>query len=506
MTESTQDHRKLARGVLVNVLGMAAKTSRVLYLILFSRWLGAELFGVYLLAFAIAELVSKIALLGLDKGAMFIAGVLKGQNRGDEIREQVERLVLMVLLTGGLGAGLLYLFSDSIAVGLLGKPMLAGQLRAFCLWIPGTCGTYTLILAIRATLDLRYEVYVQSVVEPLLVLVFGAVALLANLGVRGVGYANSAASVVTFAFAFYCFRRVFPVRAVTKPPSKIAWKSVWANGFPMGMTDLLTQFKLRLDLIVIGRLLPLSAVGMYGAVVETSGIIRKLRSAFDSIVMPLSQSLHLQKESKRLNDSLALSIRWIMLPTLGVVMTMILVPGAYLQFFGSDFMQGSTSLRIFAFGQLAFVTLGLLEGVLNITGFAFVPMVNSIVFVIVNVILLWLLIPLWGIAGAALATSAGTIGIAVWRLAQAKRRLHIWPFERAQLKPLVSFLLTLGIGFGVVFVWPATDLRVQIPYAVLFMLLYCVFLFWFGFEAQETDVATRVRKRISRRGPPPSAT
>lgn len=496
---ASADHRDLAKGVLVNVIGIAAKTSRVLYLILFSRWLGSELFGVYLLAYAIAELISKFALLGLDKGAMYIAGILKGEGRDDEIREQVERLVLLVLLTSGLAAGGLAFFSRDIAVGILHKPILAGQFRAFCFWIPATCGTYVLLYAIRSTLDLRYEVYVQSVVEPLLVLIFGAVVLIGKLDVRGVGYAHSAAAVGAFALSFFYFRRLFPVRSAARPRSRIAWRKLWSNAVPMGSIELLNNFKLRLDLMVIGRLLPLSLVGTYGAVVEIASIIRKTRAAFDSILMPLSQSLHIQNEQKRLNESLALAMRWVMSLALGLLGTMLLVPEAYLQFFGAEFSVGALSLRIFAFGQLAHVTLGLLEGVLGITGFAYAAMANSIVFVIGNFFLLWILIPVWGIAGAALASTVATIGVAVWRIVQAKQRLDVWPFERAQLKPLVSFAGSLGLVWLLLLAWPARDLRVQIPYAVLFLVLYGISLYLLGFEAADQDVARGVGRRISRR-------
>ncbi|HDK02410.1 MAG TPA: hypothetical protein ENG84_00975, partial [Gammaproteobacteria bacterium] len=58
----------LARGVLVNAFGILVKVSRTGYLILFSRLIGADGFGIYLLAFTLQELAGKIGILGLHWG------------------------------------------------------------------------------------------------------------------------------------------------------------------------------------------------------------------------------------------------------------------------------------------------------------------------------------------------------------------------------------------------------------------------------------------------------
>ena len=53
----TDERRTFARGVLVNLAGILVKVTRTLYLLLFSHLLGAKVFGLYLLAFAVQEAV-----------------------------------------------------------------------------------------------------------------------------------------------------------------------------------------------------------------------------------------------------------------------------------------------------------------------------------------------------------------------------------------------------------------------------------------------------------------
>lgn len=435
--------RHLARGVAVNALGILVKSGRALSLVLFSRLLGAELFGLYLLAYAIQEVVSKFASLGLDRGLLFLTGALKGNGREGEIRAAVQRVTALGFAASALTAGLFALAAGPIADGLLHKPELAEPLRLFALGLPALCCTYMLVFATRTSLDLRYELYVQSLFEPWAVLALGAAAIRAGFGVRGVVLAQVAAAYGAMALAWYFVRRLYPAA----PPGtrvRVDWRTLWHAAIPLGAGELLTQFKLRLDLIVIGRLLPLQLVGVYGAVVEIASLLRKTRSAFDAILMPLSQSLHLRGDLPRLTQSLAVAIRWVAVPALALLGLMILLPDAFLRFFGAEFLAGGAALGVFAVGQLFHVTVGLMENVLAYTGHAAVTLVNSVVLVAVNLALLVLMIPPWGILGAAAATTLATAAVALWRLAQARRLLGIWPFDAAQLRPLAAFVLAFA--------------------------------------------------------------
>jgi O-antigen/teichoic acid export membrane protein len=437
-----EEHRHLARGVAVSSLGIVVKSGRALSLILFSRLLGTELFGIYLLAFVIMEVVSKFASLGFDRGLLFLTGTLKGSGRDAEIRDTIARVTAAGFVASTVAAAAFVAGAGWIAGTLLHKPELAEPLRLFGLGLPPLCCTYILVFATRTSLDLRYELYVQSLFEPWALLVLGGAAIGAGFGVRGVILAQVAASYGAMALAWYYVRRLYPAG----PPGaavRVDWRTLWRAALPLGGGELLTQFKLRLDLIVIGRLLPLSLVGIYGAVVEIASLLRKTRSAFDSILMPLSQSLHLQGDTGRLQANLALAIRWVAVPALAILGLLILLPDAFLGFFGPDFVVGGAALGVFAAGQIFHVTIGLMENVLAFTGHASVTLVNSVVLVLLNLALLALMIPPWGILGAAGATTIATAAVALWRLAQARRLLGFWPFDRAQLRPAAAFALAL---------------------------------------------------------------
>jgi O-antigen/teichoic acid export membrane protein len=488
--EHAEERRHLARGVAVSALGILVKSGRAVALVVFSRQLGVELFGVYLLAFVVQEVASKFASLGFDRGLLFLTGILQANGREREIRGAVGRVAAVGFAASAVAAALFAAASGWIAGSLLHKPELAEPLRLFALGMPAVCAGSMLVFATRTSLDLRPELYVQSLFEPWALLAFGGAAAASGFGVRGIVLVQVAVSYASLALAWIFVRRLYPA-AAPGTRVRVDWRTLWRASLPLGAGELLTQFKLRLDLMVIGRLLPMQLVGVYGAVVEIASILRKTRSAFDAILMPLSQRLHLQGASERLRESLALAVRWVAVPALAILGLMFLVPDGLLRLFGKDFLAGEAALGVFAVGQLFHVTIGLMESVLAYTGHAGVTLVNSVVLVVVNLALLVLLIPPWGILGAAAATTVSTAAVALWRLAQGRRLLGIWPFDAAQLQPVAGFLLGYPASWILLHALGRRSAPALVAAAALFLAVYGATLALLGRRARRSTAPGR---------------
>jgi O-antigen/teichoic acid export membrane protein len=489
-----QDHRKLAKGVLVNILGMLAKSSRPIFLVIFSRMLGAEKFGLYMLAFATQEIVSKLAALGLDQGVTRLVGRLRAQGRDQDVRAVVQKSLMVGIMTSAVVALVLGLSAGRLSQLLLGTDRLVSPLRNFCWGMPALVSTTMILYAIRPTLRMQYELYVRSVAEPVIILALGAFALYKDFGVPGLAIVHNLAAFVTLVLAWTFFLRVYP--ASRGPVAPVDWKLLWHTSLPMGGMECLGMFKLKLDLMVIGRFMPLTSVGIYSAVVEISSILRKLRATFDPVLGPIAQIHHEREETDRLNRNLALALRWVMIPSLALFGIMLLLPEMFLRFFGEAFKTGAVALRVFAFGQLVFVTLGLLEGVLAIVGFAYVTLINAVVLILVNLVLLRLMVPIWGIEGAAWATCASFTAIALWRLAQARKLVGVRPFEKSQIKPILAFAIAMTAGFAALKIFRPEALVAQIALSVGFLLVYFAAVLGLRVEERDLDIVQAVKRRF----------
>lgn len=488
------EHRQLAKGALINILGIAARSSKALALIIFSRFLGSERLGLYLLAFAIQEVVSKIAVLGLDYGIMRTSGLLAAQEREAEIRRSILVTAAIAFLSSTLVAAGLYFIAPTFSVAFLNNAALARPLQLFSFCIPLVSTTSIFVYAFRTTLRMQYEVYVRSVLEPAVLLVSGVGLINCGLGVNGAVLGHLAAAAASLALSIYYLQKLYPARGAKTRP--LEWRTLWGAALPMGGMELLNNFKLRLDLLVLGYMMPLSTVGIFGAVCETAALLRKVRTAFDPIFMPMALNLHETQDASSMSKHLGLAIRWIMLSTLVMLGPMFFAPDLFMWFFGRSFLEGSSALGIAGLGQFFVVTIGLVESALAVTGFAHVTLINCIVLVLLNFELLVILIPPFGLVGAAAATTLSLLAVSLWRLWQMKRLTGQQPLRLTHLKPLPGWVAGLGLAYGALWGIPNYPV-ISYALAVLFFLVAFYGGYWMiGLEDDDRDVWQAIKQRL----------
>ena len=84
---------------------------------------------------------------------------------------------------------------------------------------------------------------------------------------------------------------------------------------------------------------------------------------------------------------------------------------------------------------------------ITMTGHSRVTLANSITSLVVSLGLDVLLIPRWGIVGAALAVTLTTVLINTLRTIQVFLFLRLWPYNWSFLKPVMAALLAGGVTY-----------------------------------------------------------
>ena len=95
--------------------------------------------------------------------------------------------------------------------------------------------------------------------------------------------------------------------------------------------------------------------------------------------------------------------------------------------FGKEFIGGSTALAILSVGQIMNAGMGSVVTLSNMTGYEREAAKGVGIAALVNVILNAVLVPFWGLNGAAMATVAGLI---IWKLL-----LVVWVRKKLGIQP-----------------------------------------------------------------------
>jgi len=186
------------------------------------------------------------------------------------------------------------------------------------------------------------------------------------------------------------------------------------------------------------------------------------------------------------------------------------IPGPILHLFGNAYSAGATALVILAAGQLFNAATGPLGQVINMSGHPYITLANNAVVAALNVVGCLILIPRYGIVGAAASTTAAVTIVNVVKLFEVQWMFGINPFRAQALRTLGVAALgasAVAAAVAVVVPWPGALAEVAVTGLVL-VLAYALFFWLLAAGDEERAVVRRrrqqlVRPRLSRAASPP---
>jgi O-antigen/teichoic acid export membrane protein len=203
--------------------------------------------------------------------------------------------------------------------------------------------------------------------------------------------------------------------------------STWLRAtFPLALIASLQLINSYTDILMLGLLRSEAETGIYRIVVQMTNLIIFGLSAINLLLHPYFSRFYAQSDHKKLQQLVTTSARVILLIAIPFVLVFIFKGEQLLSFlFGEEYSAGYDALLILSIGQLANVGFGSVGALLNMTGHEKDTMRGMIIAALVNFFLNIILIPRYGMNGAALATAISFIiwNAMLWHL--VKKRLGI---------------------------------------------------------------------------------
>jgi O-antigen/teichoic acid export membrane protein len=202
--------------------------------------------------------------------------------------------------------------------------------------------------------------------------------------------------------------------------------------------------------VVLGVFEPVPTVGVYSAAARTAALSALVLIAFGGVFSPLAAGLYRQDRLGELGRLYADVSRWAFTGALAFFLVTALLARDVMLFFGSEFAYGWPVVVVIAAAQLFNSSVGPTARLLAMTGHQKAIMVSTVGSAVAAVALNLMLVPAYGVAGAAAATAAALILANGSSLFFVRRSLGFWPYDRRYGKPLLAGLiaavLTLGVG------------------------------------------------------------
>ena len=257
------------------------------------------------------------------------------------------------------------------------------------------------------------------------------------------------------------------------------------------------------DIVMLGILSNATDVGMYHPIDRTAGLVRMILFAFAGIFAPIFSENYFKKNIVGMKESYQSSSKYILTFSLPVFIFLFIFASPMLSLFGSEF-QNAVALKILLTGIFVQTIFGLGSSTLSMSGNTTFNLINVSIALILNVALNYILIPQYGIIGAALSTAIALFILSILRFIENILILNLNLFSVKLLKPALSGIVTFLIFIYLKSIFSNLFSLDSIFSLVIYLLTHFIFVcstyliiyFLLGFDKEDKELINSFKTKF----------
>lgn len=232
-------------------------------------------------------LLTRLAVLGMDRGVVWIYAQRGGDDAFVRVFSRALNFVLAFAVLLALGAGAHWMGWLPVWSGLThDAPGATGfNIACYLASIPFQAATIMLLQSLLNKRRLLPQAIVRNIVVPLATL--GPAALLAFTPYKQYGLAVPYlfGNLLGFVIALWYFRRAFPRAGENWGASAKVPRDMVKFSAPLASTDFAMSLAYRVDILLLARFVGLEAVEVYSVIVMIANTLKSVRQSFDGIML-----------------------------------------------------------------------------------------------------------------------------------------------------------------------------------------------------------------------------
>jgi O-antigen/teichoic acid export membrane protein len=464
----------VARGGLFNLIGAGvAGISTIAVTLIVTRNFSQAAAGAFFTATSLFLIVEAVGSLGSAPGMVYFIARLRSTGQGHRIPEVIRSAVRPVAMVSIALALALALTAGPVARVLVhgqfghagARPSeVAGALRVLAVALPFAAILDTLLGASRGYRTMGPTNATDRIARSFLQLVgIAAVAAAGNVALLAPAWALPylPAAVAAWLWLRRIQRRriastTAPPETVPPPPPSAEPAQVaataaaeplkfWRFTGPRGLAALAQITIQRIDIVLVAIMRGPAEAAVYTAATRFLVAGQFGNQAISMAAQPRFTEMFAQRDYAGANRIYQVTTAWLILLTWPLYLLAVSFGPQVLILFGHSYRAGNGVMVILGLTMLLATGCGQVDMVLVTTGRSSWSLVNGLLAVVVNVGLDVLLIPRYGITGAALGWSAAIVVTNLMPLAQLAVTLHLHPFNRGTFVTAGLTVFSFGV-------------------------------------------------------------
>lgn len=322
------------------------------------------------------------------------------------------------------------------------------MIRTVVWFVPLGAVTLAVLGATRGHGTLLPTVMAERVGRPAFQLLAGIVVIAVGGGVTALVASWTGGIVLSAAVAAWWLVRLWrPVEhsSTARPIGQII-REYWAFTLPRAFASMFRVGVLWLDVLLVGALISPAAAALYTVATRLLQAGFVAVEAVGQAVEPMFSAALAAGDRERTRSLYEVSTGWLVGLTWPLFFTVWIFAGTILGLFGDEFSGSTSVVAILAISALIGSGVGPVDILLVMSGKSTWSLWNSAIAFGLNVGLNLLLIPIWGLDGAALAWAVSRVAANLIPLVQVRVTLGFHPFGVGWRLATTISLVIFGVG------------------------------------------------------------
>ena len=368
--------------------------------ILISRYYGLETLGTFTLIFMLMMIATNISRIGLD---IFVVRVIPSlENKDREISLFLKEVFKIITIGSIIVSIFIFISSDIINKELFQSIDASNYIIGLILTILPFTFFNIMPEIFRGFHDIKIYSFFRNLSQNLTMTILLGIAVLSGLKYSPIYTLYIAITMITIFMGVVLYKFLKERNIDITIDGKYSDK-ILIHSYPMFLTSSVMFLMASVDIFMIGHYLDEYQVGIYNICVNLSMIVTFIPMAIGGFISPKIAQAYAKGDALAIKKLFSNSMKLITISTIPIFGILYSYPDFFLSIFGKGAMVATTTLLIVNIGFLSEAMTGPVGFILNMTDNQHLFMKILIVALVINVILNALLIPIYGINGAAIA-------------------------------------------------------------------------------------------------------
>lgn len=384
-------------GIVIGALGLLLR-------MFLSRSLSPADYGIFYAVFSLVGLLSLLRGLGLGSAIIKFLPEFEEKEDFTSLKSSIVVVLLVRLAVVLVVAGILFIFSEEIAVGFIGSKSAAPIIQLLSIWFVSMLFVKTAAKVFHAFKDI---LGFKSVELARIIITFGILAAFSyfmDLEAREVAISFILGSILTSIWIIIRLRKHESKLSKGKIQiSKGITKKILYFGLPLLLAGLAGAVTSRIDTLVITAFMTPEDVGFYQVARPATRIITQM-AVIGVPLFPMVSELWAKRDKKKLNLTIYYISKFSFLLMIPAALIFLVFPKIVIRIlFTSKFLPATEAVRILALTMVVTNVFNILGKILVATGKNILRAKLYVLAMVLNVVGDIILVPISGIEGAAIA-------------------------------------------------------------------------------------------------------